>query len=129
MKKIILLFAVYCCLSGCNLNAPPNDHIPGKLDSIKIQRDTVSESQSFKGLYRKSSAQFTNCESHTTYTVKNSSLLDSLYHHLLPNAYTGEAIYVEMKAKPDPADSGAVILTQGAEIKAEQKNISKKNIE
>ena len=50
-----------------------------------------------------------------------------MYNLILPNAYTDEAIYIEMNASLDPNDANAILFTDN--IKAEQKNYKNTCIE
>lgn len=120
MKKTILFFTVILFLSACNVSTTPENNGVVQLDSIKIGRETKMEAQQFKGLYRSHQSNFIDCISGQLFVLKNTSVVDSLYNLILPNAYTDEAIYVEMNATTDINDSGALTYTDG--IKAEQKN-------
>ncbi|HEY0031295.1 MAG TPA: lipoprotein [Bacteroidia bacterium] len=121
MKKIVLFFSALVVLAGCNLNTPPSNELPAKLDSIKIQRDSVPTVMGYKGLYYPHYANFVNCEDGKRYVVKNNGIIDSIYNVILPNAYTDEAVYVEMNAYVDPKDSGSILYTGNAKV--EQKNL------
>lgn len=120
MKNIILFSISFLFLSACNVSTTPDNNGAVQLDSIKIGRETATEVKQFKGLYRSHQSNFLDCESGQLFVLKNTSVIDSLYNLILPNAYTDEAIYIEMNASTDINDSGALTYIDG--IKAEQKN-------
>lgn len=122
MKKIIAALSLITFLSGCNLNTPPDNQLPTKLDSIKIQRDTISGLKEYKGLYRAHNSNFITCDDGKRYVLKNNTILDSLYNNILPNAYADEAVYLEIKAGIDPTGSNLIDMSTGSVIVMEQKN-------
>ena len=91
-----------------------------QLDSIKIGRETKSVVKQYQGLYRAHQSNFLDCESGKLFVMQNTTTIDSLYNLILPNAYSDEAIYIEMNACLDPNDPNAILYRDG--IKAEQKN-------
>ncbi len=113
--------------SACNLSTSPENKTSLQLDSIKIGRETKSEIKQFKGLYRSHQSNFLDCENGGLFLLKNTSIVDSLYNLILPNAYSDEAIYIEMNASIDPNDPNAI--TYSNNIKAEQKNYKNNCVE
>ncbi|MFL5762582.1 MAG: hypothetical protein ACJ77K_01490 [Bacteroidia bacterium] len=112
MKRVCFALIILTAgLSSCNLNAPPTDKLPTRLDSANVFRDTVVEIKEFKGLYCKHPAHFRTCDSAAAFIVKNSEKLDSAYDKLLPNAYPGQAIAVDLIAVFDPADPHGIVLS------------------
>ncbi len=120
MKKAIILFSGIIILSACNVSTSPENKNAIQLDSIKIGKETKPVIKQFQGLYRSHQSNFLDCESGKLFVLKNTSTIDSLYNLILPNAYTDEAIYIEMNASLDADDQNAIHYTNG--IKAEQKN-------
>lgn len=106
---------------ACNVSTTPENNGTVSLDSIKVGRETKPEIKHYSGLYRAHTSNFLDCESGKLYVLKNTNtILDSMYNLILPNAYTDEAIYIEMNASLDPNDANAILFTDN--IKAEQKN-------
>lgn len=120
MKKAIALFYVTIFLSACNVSTSPENKNSIKLDSIKIGRENKPTIKQFQGLYRAHQSNFLDCGSGQLMALKNTAEIDSIYNLLLPNAYSDEAIYIEMNASIDPNDSGSIIYSDN--LKAEQKN-------
>lgn len=120
MKKTILLIAPILFLLACNVNTNPQNNTSMQLDSINIGRETKPEIKQFHGLYRAHQSNFLDCESGQLFVLKNTSIVDSMYNLILPNAYSDEAMYIEMNASIDPTDSGSIIYSDN--LKAEQKN-------
>ena len=120
MKKTLITFTWILFLSACNVSTTTENNSTVGLDSIKMGRETKAEVKHFQGLYRSHQSNFLDCESGQLYVLKNTSVIDSIYNLILPNAYTDEAIYMEMNASLDPDDPNAILFTDG--IKAEQKN-------
>jgi len=127
MKNTMLLYSVVMLFSACNLSTSPENKTSLQLDSIKIGRETKSEIKQFKGLYRSHQSNFLDCENGGLFLLKNTSIVDSLYNLILPNAYSDEAIYIEMNASIDPNDPNAI--TYSNNIKAEQKNYKNNCVE
>ena len=120
MKNSIVFSITFLFVTACNVNTTTENKGSIQLDSIKIGRETASEIKHFQGLYRSHQSNFLDCVSGQLFVLKNTSIVDSLYNLILPNAYTDEAIYVEMNVSTDINDSGALTYSDG--IKAEQKN-------
>lgn len=120
MKKTIFLIAPILFLLSCQISTDPKKNAPILLDSIKIGRETTPTIKQFQGLYRSHQSNFLDCESGQLFVLKNTSVVDSMYNLILPNAYSDEAIYIEMNASIDPNDSGLIIFSDN--LKAEQKN-------
>lgn len=120
MKKTIFLIAPILFLLSCQISTDPKKNAPILLDSIKIGRETTPTIKQFQGLYRSHQSNFLDCESGQLFVLKNTSIVDSMYNLILPNAYSDEAIYIEMNASIDPNDSGSIIFSDN--LKAEQKN-------
>lgn len=120
MKNTIFFSFAILFVSACNVSTSPENNTSIQLDSIKIGREAKGETKHFQGLYRSHQSNFLDCESGQLFVLKNTSVVDSLYNLILPNAYTDEAIYVKMNASLDPNDPNSILFTDG--IKAEQKN-------
>ena len=120
MKKTIFLVASILFLSACNISTTPENNTSVKLDSIKIGRETKPEIKQFQGLYRAHQSNFLDCGSGQLMVLKNTAEIDSMYNLILPNAYSDEALYIEMNASIDPNDSGSIVFSYN--LKAEQKN-------
>ncbi len=120
MKKTIFLIAPILFLLACNVNTNPENNTSMQLDSIKIGRETKPEIKQFYGLYRSHQSNFLDCGSGHLFVLKNTGVIDSLYNLILPNAYSDEAIYIEMNASSDPNDPNSILFSDN--IKAEQKN-------
>jgi uncharacterized membrane protein len=111
MKNILFILLSGLFIASCNLNAPPNDKVPGKLDSVVIYRDTIHAPRKVTGVYRKHYAHFTDCADGKTYIVQNTAMVDSLYDMILPNAYTDQPVYVTAMASFADSDPNAIYLT------------------
>ena len=120
MKKTILIIAPTLFLLACNVNTNPEKNTSMQLDSIKIGRETKQEIKQFQGLYRSHQSNFLDCGSGQLMVLKNTAEIDSMYNLILPNAYSDEALYIEMNASVDPNDSGSITFSDN--LKAEQKN-------
>lgn len=120
MKKTFFLISPVLCLLACNISTSPENNATVKLDSIRIGRETMPEIKHYSGLYRAHQSNFLDCESGKLFVLKNAGTLDSLYNLILPNAYTDEAVYIEMNASLEADDPNAIFYSDG--IKAEQKN-------
>ena len=121
MKKIILFAVVSTSLWSCNLNTTPENNRAMLLDSLKIARDTTSGLKEFKGLYYPISSSFLNCEDGKTYHLKNNKILDTIFNNILPNAYSGQCVFLKMDALVNP-DHPDTIDTPIKSMHLEQKN-------
>lgn len=120
MKKIFFLVSLTLFLLACNVSTTPENNGTVSLDSIKVGRETKPTLRQFKGLYRAHQSDFLDCETGKLFVLKNTHTFDSLYKLILPNAYAGEALYIEMYASLDPTDLNEILFFDA--IKAEQKN-------
>lgn len=124
-KLIILFFTAAVLFSSCN-NQGENKIVinPPK---IRIDQDTLRIVKPFKGLYSNFAGvkTFSACDQPgIIHGITNTTELDSLYKKIHPNAYVGQAIYVEMTAEisSSPDKGYADLLTVKSCEKAEQKN-------
>lgn len=122
MKKTIILLVLPHILTSCSLNNSPENKIPGKVNSIKISRDTTHLLKKIQGLYHPNSGEFINCENGKTYSLKNNNLFDSIYKNILPNAYSDEAVFMDLNSSIDMKDSNKINFGIGSAFKIERKN-------
>ncbi|MCW3085322.1 MAG: hypothetical protein JWP12_2688 [Bacteroidetes bacterium] len=127
MKKNILFTTLYYLLIvSCNQQggATMNIHPP----QIGIDQDTLRVIKEFKGLYMNDGKNklFISCDHpEIKHLIENkSNQADTILKSILPHAYAGEAIYIEMKAEinpsPDPQFQDLLVIKEFG--KAEQKN-------
>lgn len=92
-----------------------------------LEKDTLKISKDLKGIYNNNGTRtFLDCE-HPELIYRLTSAhpeIDSALKKILPNAYSGEGIYVEMNAEINPIDSKVFsgLLDVKKVLKTEQKN-------
>ena len=107
---------------SCNINTSPDKNASLKLDSIKIGRETKTSTSIFQGLYYPHYSNFINCSDGKRYILKSNNLVDSAYNKILPNAYTDEAVFLEINASLDIYDTTTINFGMGSTFKMEQKS-------
>ena len=122
MKKTIYILGLPLFLFSCTLNNAPGIKTPGKLDSIKIGRDTAlsQKAEIFTGLY--ADGRFSYCDHpEINYTMSGKiHSMDSIYKIILPNAYPGQTVFAKLKGHLITTESQVVQVD--SIIKLEQKN-------
>ena len=127
MKKYALLTALfYLLIVSCNQQggAGMNIHPP----QIAVDLDTLRVVKEFKGLYSNDGKNqlFISCDHpEIKHLIENKShQADTILKSILPHAYPGESIYMEIKAEinpsPDPQFQDLLLVKEFG--KAEQKN-------
>lgn len=122
-RKSILFFFLVTGLVSCN-----SDGSRVTINPPTGMQDTLHIIKEFKGLYSDDGTNktFISCDDPgRVHLIENKThQIDTLYKSILPNAYPGEAVYMELRAEitpsPDPDFSDLLIAKEF--LKAEQKN-------
>ena len=120
MKNIIAVFISALLLLGCSQNHSTKVNSDNASDSIISTGNGVSETVELSGLY--ANHHFTTCDDSRSIVVNGDvKKLDSIYSILLPDAYSGQSIFVKIKGSVSTTE-GNQSLSVSEILSAEQKN-------
>ncbi|MFY9311475.1 MAG: hypothetical protein WAQ28_20695 [Bacteroidia bacterium] len=113
MRKCILFFLSLTILASCSQNNPVENTAT---ESVNSTESSVAKEVELEGLY--ADHYLVNCSDNARIAVTGLiSNLDSLYKGLLPEAYSGQTIYVKLKGQLTNNE-----LSVKEVVQAEQKN-------
>ena len=118
MRKIVLSLFSTVFLLACSQNNPVGTQMVN--DTIKPEENNISQEAELEGLY--GDRHLINCSDNEQIALTGDfKKLDSLYKNLLPNAYSGQTIYVKLKGLFTSEGKSKELLVKEV-LQAEQKN-------
>lgn len=121
MKRFILLLFPTVFLFSCIQNNPSGTQTADSADTVKSNENKISQEMELEGLY--ADHHLINCADNERIVLSGDiKKIDSVYKSLLPDAYSGQTIYVKLKGLLTSEEGKNKELSVREVLRAEQKN-------